>query len=164
MLHTVNHTLMCSINTHTPTFHRSEQVLENLAKFTEVPGLFFLCSSRQDRTKKAYAEVRPFGLFASFTMAAAKRGQKYHQFELTIYSMQNQFPDKVQLMLFISSSSELALICGDLITAVILDVAPKKNLNLRIFVCQFFITVYICLVAFFKLRKCPQIQLFSKTA
>lgn len=83
MLHPLNHTLTNSdmFYTHSHTFHRSEQVLENLVKFTVVPGLFFLCSSRQERMKKAYAEVRPFGLFASFTMAAT-RTRKYNKFTL----------------------------------------------------------------------------------
>lgn len=35
------------------TFHLSEHFLENSEKFTEVPGFFFLCSSRQVCTKYA---------------------------------------------------------------------------------------------------------------
>lgn len=81
----------CVSHTHTQTFHRSEQVLENLAKFTGVPGLFLLCSSRQERTKKAYAEVRPLGLFTSFTMAATKH-TKLSSIHGLYGSMQDQFP------------------------------------------------------------------------
>lgn len=76
------------------TFHRSEQVLENLVKFTGIPGFFFLCSSRQERTKKAYAEVRPFGLFASFTMAATKRIQPYNNVTLYICTIKRLIPIK----------------------------------------------------------------------
>lgn len=44
------------------TFHLSAHFLENSAKTTFSSGCFFLCSSRQVWTKKAYAVMRPLGL------------------------------------------------------------------------------------------------------
>ena len=62
-----------------PTFHLSEHLLENSAKPTEVPGWFFLCSSRHFETKYAYEEVLPLGLFGSFPMVGRvlKKNNKY---------------------------------------------------------------------------------------
>ena len=46
-------------------FHLSEHFLENSAKLTEESGCFFLCSSRQVCTKKAYEDILPRGLLGS---------------------------------------------------------------------------------------------------
>lgn len=48
-----------------PTFHRSEHFFENSEKFTEASGCFFLCSSRQVCTKKAYEDILPLGFLGS---------------------------------------------------------------------------------------------------
>ena len=45
--------------------HLSEHFLENSAKLTEESGCFFLCSSRQVCTKKAYEDILPRGLLGS---------------------------------------------------------------------------------------------------
>lgn len=49
-----------------PTFHLSAHFLENSAKITFSSGCFFLCSSLQVCTKKAYAVMRPLGLASAF--------------------------------------------------------------------------------------------------
>lgn len=53
------------------TFHLSEHFLENSAKLTDCSGFFFRCSSRHVWTKKAYADVFPFGLFTSLRIIVA---------------------------------------------------------------------------------------------
>lgn len=56
------------------TFHLSEHFLENSAKLTEESGCFFLCSSRQVCTKKAYEDILPRGLLGSpFPMMLLRR-------------------------------------------------------------------------------------------
>lgn len=54
-----------------PTFHLSEHFLENSAKLTDCSGFFFRCSSRHVWTKKAYADVFPFGLLTSLRIILA---------------------------------------------------------------------------------------------
>lgn len=62
-----------------PTFHRSEHFLENSAKLTEESGCFFLCSSRQVCTKKAYEDILPRGLLGSpFPMVLRRRRRRVH--------------------------------------------------------------------------------------
>lgn len=57
-----------SITNNTQTFHRSAHFLENSENTTFSSGCFFLCSSRQVCTKKAYADIRPRG-FVSTSLA-----------------------------------------------------------------------------------------------
>lgn len=53
------------------TFHLSEHFLENSAKLTDCSGFFFRCSSLHVWTKKAYADVFPFGLLTSLRIIVA---------------------------------------------------------------------------------------------
>lgn len=53
------------------TFHLSEHFLENSAKLTDCSGFFLRCSSRHVWTKKAYADVFPFGLLTSLRIMVA---------------------------------------------------------------------------------------------
>ncbi len=53
------------------TFHLSEHFLENSAKLTDCSGFFFRCSSLHVWTKKAYADVFPFGLLTSLRIILA---------------------------------------------------------------------------------------------